>query len=242
MGSTPTFGTAPAPEILRGRFAFIGKTPIIASGYLVGSEFAVTLFSFSRQYQQEHREEMLLAAPYHDEDDATLARQAVTDPDAFDVLYRRYVASVYRFCYARVNQTVEAEDLTSQTFEAALAGLRRYRGRGTFAAWLFGIARRKCADHHRARHAHPHVDVMALEAQADPEAGDPEEIAFLGHVVECVRRSLPALTPDRAEALQLRYWAGLDFDEIAIVMRRGRDAVKMLISRGLHDLRERCVQ
>ncbi len=48
----------------------------------------------------------------------------------------------------------EAEDFTAQTFLAAPEGLKGYRGHGSFAAWLFGIARRKCAAHHR-RHTNP---------------------------------------------------------------------------------------
>ncbi len=181
-------------------------------------------------------------APHLEVNDAALAHQAITDPGAFDALYRRNVTPVYRFCYARVNDSAAAEDLTSQTFEAALEGLQHYRGRGTFTAWLFGIARRKCADYHRARYAHPLVDATALEDHADIHAADPEEAAFRDQILECVRRSLAALSPERAEALHLRYWGGLDFDEIAAIMRRGQSAVRMLISRGLNDLRERCVR
>ncbi len=183
-----------------------------------------------------------MTAAYRDFEDERLAKEALTDPNAFDALYRRYITPIYRYCYARVDQVPEAEDLTAQTFEAALDGLRRYRERGTFAAWLFGIARRKCADHHRARYAHPTTGVETLDRRADPEAGNPERAAFLSQVLDCVRHSLPALSPDRVEALRLRYWGGLEFDEIAAVMRRSRDAVKMLISRGIGDLRERCVR
>ncbi len=179
---------------------------------------------------------------YRDLEDERLVEEALTDPDAFDVLYRRYVTPVYRYCYARVDQALEAEDLTAQTFEAALDGLGRYRGRGAFAAWLFGIARRKCADYYRARYTHPTTSVETLDRRADPKAGNPERAAHLSLVFDCVLRSLPGLSPDRVEALRLRYWGGLEFDEIAAVMRRSRDAVKMLISRGLSDLRERCVR
>lgn len=183
-----------------------------------------------------------MTLPYADWDDVTLARQAVTDAEAFDVLYRRYVTPVYRYCYARVNQEADAEDLTSQIFEAALHGLKQYRGHSAFAAWLFGIARRKCADFHRRQYAHVTVDEAVLVERFDPTAPDPEETAFLAQVLDCVRRSLAALSADRVEALHLRYWGGLEYDEIAAVMRRRREAIKMLISRGLSDLRERCVR
>jgi len=47
------------------------------------------------------------------------------------------------------------------------------------------------------------------------------------------------LAPDRAEALRLRFFAGLECSEIAPVMGRSEAAVKMLVHRALIDLRER---
>jgi len=84
-----------------------------------------------------------------DMDDRELIRLAKAGHEAFDVLYRRYVLPVYRYCYARTDNVADAEDLTAQTFLASLEGMQRYRGRGSFSAWLFGIARHKCADFHR---------------------------------------------------------------------------------------------
>ena len=46
------------------------------------------------------------------------------------------------------------------------------------------------------------------------------------------------LAPDRAEALRLRFFAGLDSAEIAPIMGRSEAAVKMLVHRALTDLRE----
>jgi RNA polymerase sigma-70 factor (ECF subfamily) len=51
----------------------------------------------------------------------------------------------------------------------------------------------------------------------------------------------PHLSADRVEALRLRYWGGLSMAEIARVMRRTEAAAKMLVSRAISDLRERCV-
>ncbi|HDQ34877.1 MAG TPA: RNA polymerase sigma factor [Chloroflexi bacterium] len=173
--------------------------------------------------------------------DEQLAQAAKADHAAFEDLYHRYVTPVYRYCYARTNNVVDAEDLTMQTFLAALESIARYRGQGAFAAWLFSIARRKCADHHRARYAHPKVNLDAADQQPDLDAPDPEERASCADVLDCVRQMLPQLSPDRCEAIQLRYWGGLPIRAIAKAMRRSEGAVKMLISRALNDLRERCL-
>jgi DNA-directed RNA polymerase specialized sigma24 family protein len=69
---------------------------------------------------------------------------------AFAALYRRYLAPLYRYLYVRTGDVGAAEDLTSQTFVAALEGLPRYRERGTFAGWLFTIVARKRMDERKA--------------------------------------------------------------------------------------------
>jgi RNA polymerase sigma-70 factor (ECF subfamily) len=174
------------------------------------------------------------------EDDA-LVQAARHDHGAFDALYRRYVDQIYRYCYSRVGRRADAEDLTAQTFLAVLQGLPDYDGRGSFAAWLFGIARHKCADYHRERYANPKEPLEAVRGQLDPGAVDPERRALMSGVLDCVRRALDALTPDRREALQLRFWGGLKHRQVGAVMGRSEDAAKMLVWRAVRDLRERCL-
>ncbi len=185
---------------------------------------------------------------YNQADDQQLAEAAPKDHDAFETLYRRHVTAIYRYCYARVENVAEAEDLTSQTFMAALESLRRYGGRGTFLAWLFSIARNKCHDYYRAAYARPAggepaaVDAADADEQlADESAADPEAQLLLNDVWHCIERMFPHLSADRVEALRLRYWGGLSMAEIARVMRRTEAAAKMLVSRAISDLRERCV-
>jgi len=67
---------------------------------------------------------MNIKAPYPSLDDAHLASQARTDPEAFAELYSRHVRSVYRYYLAHTGDIKDAEDLTSQTFMAALEGTR----------------------------------------------------------------------------------------------------------------------
>jgi DNA-directed RNA polymerase specialized sigma24 family protein len=93
------------------------------------------------------------------EDDETLAGAVKQNPAAFDELYRRHLNRVYRYLLSQVGHIHDAQDLTAQTFIAALEGLtgRRvgYQPAGKFSLWLLGIARRKAADHFRRRGAAP---------------------------------------------------------------------------------------
>lgn len=172
-------------------------------------------------------------------EDEELVRLAHDDHDAFEALYRRYVTSIYRYCYARTNNVADAEDLTAQTFLAMVESIERDGRVQNFPAWLFGIARHKCADHHRAAYAARQQSLADVDP-ADPEPENVEERLFRNSVLECVEGLLMQLSPDRIEALRLRYWGGLRIQEVAKVMRRSEAAVKMLISRAISELRERC--
>jgi len=71
---------------------------------------------------------MNIPAHYPSLDDARLAHQARADPEAFAELYHRHVRSVYRYHLAHTGNVKDAEDLTSQTFMAALECIRSADG------------------------------------------------------------------------------------------------------------------
>ena len=169
-------------------------------------------------------------------DESQLTSEARTNADAFAELYRRYVNNVFRYHMAHTGNNKDAEDLTSQTFMAALEGIHSYRGSGSFIAWLMGIASRKRVLFFRGRKRGVSLDA-ALHIP-DPEP-PPDQKAFHHLQIESVSRALKQLSPDRAEAIILYFFGGLTNSEAGRVLGKSEAAVKMLISRGLQDLRER---
>jgi RNA polymerase sigma-70 factor (ECF subfamily) len=170
--------------------------------------------------------------------DDQLAHQARLNAEAFAELYRRHVTRVYRYHLAHTGNVHDAEDLTSQTFLAALEGIRSFRGDGPFAAWLMGIASRKRALLFRRSRRRPEVPLEA--ALHIPTPGLPtDQAASLRLQIESVSRALQQISPDRAEALVLCLFSGLTCAEAAKALRKSEAAVKMSLSRGLRDLRER---
>jgi len=169
-------------------------------------------------------------------DEIQLARQARANAEAFAELYRRHVTRVYRYHMAHTGNVKDAEDLTSQTFMAALEGIRSYRGSGSFAAWIMGIASRKRALFFRG--SKPEVPLDA--ALHIPNPGLPPDKAATQRLqMDHVRHAMQQLSPDRAEALILYYFGGLNAADTGRVLGKSEAAVKMLLSRGLRDLRER---
>ncbi len=170
-------------------------------------------------------------------DDAQLATEARSDTEAFAELYRRHVTRVYRYHMAHTGNVKDAEDLTSQTFMAALESIRSFRGSGSFAAWIMGIASHKRLLFFRN---HRHAELPLDSALDVPDAASPTDKAAL-HQLQMgkLREALRSLSADRLEAIALYFFAGLNCSEAARVLRKSEAAVKMLLSRGLQDLRTR---
>jgi len=175
---------------------------------------------------------------YPSMDDARLAHEARADPEAFAELYRRHVGSIYRYHLAHTSSVKDAEDLTSQTFMAALEGIRSYRGTGPYITWLIGIAARKRAGFFRRSGSRPEVPLEA--ALHIPTPGLPTDKAAARRLqMDQIFGALRNISRDRAEALILCFFSGLSTVEAGLVLGRSEAAVRMLISRGLHDLRTR---
>jgi RNA polymerase sigma-70 factor (ECF subfamily) len=169
-------------------------------------------------------------------DEIQLAREAISSVDAFAELYRRHITRVYRYHIVNTGNPKDAEDLTSQTFIAALEGIRSFRGSGSFAAWIMGIASKKRLMFYRGRKP----EIPLEEALHYPSPSLPtDKVALQRLQLEAVARALRHIAPERAEAISLSYFGGLSNSEVSRVLNKSEAAVKMLISRGLQDLRER---
>lgn len=170
--------------------------------------------------------------------DEDLARLAKQETAAFAELYHRHINRVYRYHLVRLGSPCDAQDLTAQTFLAALEGIAGYRGSGSFAAWLMGIAHNKLSLYYRQG--------KRTEALDDcPEPVDPapglELLAGKRLQFSQVCRALSRLSAERAEAIILHIFADLSAAETGRVMGKSDAAVKMLVQRGLRELRQQLV-
>ena len=103
-----------------------------------------------------------------------LQRLARGDRDALTVFYGRHIDAVYRFVYQQVggNQQ-DAEDVTQETFIAAIDSLESFRGDSRLYVWLCGIAWRKASDLRRRR-----------DHSKTPQPTSEHELVQLGSMVD----------------------------------------------------------
>jgi RNA polymerase sigma-70 factor, ECF subfamily len=158
----------------------------------------------------------------------------LSNPD-FGQFYEQNVERIYRYLLARTGSVVEAEDLTAETFHAALEGYARCRP-GEGPTWLAGIARHKLIDSFRHK-----KNLGPLEWSAERTMDGPSVEDQVGRRLDMARvaRALRVLPVERAEALALHYFAGLGMAEIGRILGRSEEAAKKLVQRGLAELKQR---
>jgi RNA polymerase sigma-70 factor, ECF subfamily len=169
-----------------------------------------------------------------EQDEATLILAARRDPEAFARLYDRYVQPVYRYLCGRVGSAQEAEELTAQTFLAALESIPRYNHTGRFAAWLFSIARRKAADYFRRRKRLPLEEIGDRSIEGDL-SGETARVDQIQKLMQLIR----SLEEDERELIRLHFTAGLTFAEMGSLLGKKEDAVKKSVYRLLERLHGR---
>lgn len=136
---------------------------------------------------------------------------------------------VYGYLLARCGNRSEAEDLTSQTFLAAVDAVRRDHPPSVSTPWLIGVARHKLVDHWRRQGR----EERGLAAVAAEDANDPavEDLWDVHLDVLAARSALQLLAPHHRAALTLRYLDDLAVPEVARVLGRTVHATEALLVR-----------
>jgi RNA polymerase sigma-70 factor, ECF subfamily len=165
--------------------------------------------------------------------DAALVAIAREQPPMFLALYDRYFDRVLGYVRLRVRDAATSEDVTSTVFTTALAQLGRFRGDGSFAGWLFQIARNTVRDVHRR----PRVEPLPLEAAGSEP--DLEEQFVARERAAQLHAVIRLLEPEQQHLLAMRSGAGLAFDEIGAIVGANPGTVRVRMHRILEDLRRR---
>ena len=89
-------------------------------------------------------------------DEALVERVRDRDGAAFDTLFGRYFARIYRYVKRRLGKTSDVEETVQEVLEDLFASLDGFRGEAPFAAWVLGLTRRVLAKREgREREAAP---------------------------------------------------------------------------------------
>jgi RNA polymerase sigma-70 factor, ECF subfamily len=142
-------------------------------------------------------------------------------------LYDEALPQVFGYLLARCGARTLAEDLTAETFLAAVRACRRQPPPAPTTGWLVGIARHKLVDHWRAAEREQR-GLRAVDAEPSPGEFDPWDERLDAMLA---REVLAAQTGTHRAALTLRYLDGLTVPEVARALGRTVQATEALLVR-----------
>jgi RNA polymerase sigma-70 factor (ECF subfamily) len=162
------------------------------------------------------------------------------DDAAFEQLYARYRRSIYQFVYRRMANGPRAEELTQEVFMGLIRSRGTWRKEASFKTYLYRIAFNQCASEarradFRATEPLEHPDGTPKDVEADGPAPDAE--ATRRQEAGLVAKALGELDDDQREAIMLREYQGLAYEEIAEVLGVAVGTVKSRIFRGKLELK-----
>ncbi len=141
-------------------------------------------------------------------DDELIAETGKGSQAAFEALFERYREPVWRFFRRRTPDTGVAQELSQDTFVALLEAARRYKPKGMFRSYLFGVAYNVLLADRRKR-TQRRTEPIEVDPPA-PAVGDREHSIW-------VREALATLDEHDREVLMLREYEDLSYQEIADV-------------------------
>jgi RNA polymerase sigma-70 factor (ECF subfamily) len=173
--------------------------------------------------------------------DADLAeRHRRGDGRAFDEVYTRYSTMIYNLALRMSGDRETAADLTQEVFLRVYRHLGTFRGNSSLKTWVYRVGLNQC----RSRLGRKRLPEQPLAEEGAegvaplPDTGrGPEELAMAGEAAAQVSFALAAIPIAFREAVVLRDIQGLEYEEIAVLLRVPIGTVRSRIARGRDALR-----
>ena len=160
------------------------------------------------------------------------------DGAAFGRLWREMHPMLLR--YLRLSAGDAAEDLASEVWLEVARRIARFRGgEMEFRSWLFTMARRRTIDLQRYEARHPAWPTADIERLDRPTPDDTAGKALEGIATEAALAFIATLPREQAEIIILRFVAGLDVAQVAMIVGKSSGAVRVAAHRGLRTLSAR---
>ncbi len=178
-------------------------------------------------------------------DEELVARATAGDQDSFNQLVARWERPIYALAYRTLGREEEARDVVQEAFLRAYRGLKGFKGEAKFSSWLYRITLNLCRDWIRKERRAPIVQVPEgvdpvdlADAQISPSESV-EDLVGRREMSQAVSRAMADLPDEQRQAILLKEYHGLTFQEIADMLDCPLSTVKTRLYQGLSVLRRR---
>jgi len=159
--------------------------------------------------------------------------------EAFDALYARHQAGLYRYLLRTAQGDRErAAEWFQEVWAKLVRGRASYRSGAPFAPWLYGMAQHHVIDHWRKAELPTVRDEEALHAAAAHREQEPDAQLLSRWRLNRLLGALNSLPVEQRNAFLLKEEGGMSLEEIAAATGVGRETAKSRLRYALLRLRE----
>ncbi len=158
------------------------------------------------------------------------------DSEAFGFFYDQYVGQIYRFIMMKVSDVQVAQDLTQDVFLKIWQHFVDQKQMLNFRAFIFRVARNTVIDYYR-QNKQNNVSLEQAEETPDENVALEKQLSIQLET-ESLLKVLETLKPEYQEILTLRFVEEMSFDEMAEILQKDKNNIRVTLHRALSKLKQ----
>lgn len=163
------------------------------------------------------------------EDEILVQRIKAGDIDAMDQLIQKYYSTVYAYCYRKLGNRDDAQDITQETFLHFCRNFDSYVQRGKVKNYLYTIAHNL------------YVSTMRKDApihlEEDEKITSCDDVSKY-EVTDFIKTALTELPDEQRNVILLRFYHDLKLRDIAQITGSGLSITKYRLSQGIKAIKK----
>jgi RNA polymerase sigma factor (sigma-70 family) len=175
-------------------------------------------------------------SPSSQDELALLRRVAAKDRRAFETLYHLYYRRLFGYLLKLTRRAELVEEVLNDVMFAIWKGAASFDGRSRPSTWIFGIAYHKALKALARRPAEVDGDAEGRPEPVDRD--EPESLAARRELAGVLGRALGSLSPEQRAVVELTYYYGLAYPEIAEIVGCPVNTVKTRMFHARRRLKE----
>jgi RNA polymerase sigma-70 factor, ECF subfamily len=164
-------------------------------------------------------------------DDELMQLASAGVDEAFSLIVRRYQSLVRGYCARRCGSSHAGDDVAQEVFVELWRTRARYQPRGKFRSYLFTIVQTRTLN--AVMRTRPSEELT----HDIPNPGDELDAVLAAERKRRVQHQISQLPSKLGEALLLRFFAGLEYEEMAEALGRSQTTVRSRVFHGVMRLR-----
>lgn len=164
-----------------------------------------------------------------------IIQESKRNPAKFEAIYKKYYGPIYRLVLNKVRDKEVAGDLVADIFCQALHNLKKFSYKGTsIYFWIYRIALNGCNEYFRksGRTKYVVLDEDRIDQLAEEITATDEDMILI------LKYALKKLSSSELQYIELRFFEGLKFQEIASIMNTNEAQCKMKVYRAIKRLKK----